>query len=397
MQQKLSRWKFLWSAVLALAMLLPATFNVLADEYTCTGSTGPVTVDNLRVPQNATCTLNGTRVEGNIFVETNAALHAYDVHVDGNIQAENAARVNVYPGSFVGGSIQIVQSGSADIQGVQINSDLYFDDNDLYLNAADNTIGGNLQAFQNTGGVSITGNTIDGNLQCKENYPAPTGGGNIVMGSMEDQCANFDGNPPPPPPLPQPGDDFMCTGPVGAITVENLRVPQYAACTLNGTLVQGNIVVEANAALYALTVHVDGNIQAEFAARVNVYPGSFVGGSIQIVQSGAADIFGVQIEGDLYFDDNNLFLNAAYNKIGGNLQAFQNTGGVSIISNTIDGNLQCKENFPAPTGGGNVVMGSMEDQCANFDSAAPSVPASSPPLNPRVDLPFRSFLPMMAR
>jgi hypothetical protein len=68
------------------------------------------------------------------------------------------------------------------------------------LNAANNTIGGNLQAFQNTGGLSITGNIIDGNLQCKENDPPPAGSGNTVEGSMEDQCADFGGEPPPPPP-----------------------------------------------------------------------------------------------------------------------------------------------------------------------------------------------------
>lgn len=154
-----------------------------------------------RPPFEKLISLNGTWVEGNITVEMNATLHAYTVHVNGNIQAENAARVNVYPGSFVGGSIQIVQSGAADILGVDIDSDLYFDDNDLFLNAANNTIGGNLQAFQNTGGVSIISNTIGGNLQCKQNFPPPTGGGNVVYGSMEDQCQNFDG---PPPPVPTP-------------------------------------------------------------------------------------------------------------------------------------------------------------------------------------------------
>jgi hypothetical protein len=34
-----------------------------------------------------------------------------------------------------------------------------------------------------------------------------------------------------------------------------------------------------------------------------------------------------------------------------------------ISQNRIDGNLQCKENNPAPTGGGNVVQGNKEDQC----------------------------------
>jgi len=201
----------LLSATLAMAMLPAGTNNALADDYDCTGYVGAIIVDNLRVPQNATCTLIGTRVEGNIFVENNATLLADDVYIDGNIQAQYAAKVNVYPGSFVGGSIQIVQSGESAIHGVDIDSDLYFDDNNGFLNAANNTIGGNLQAFQNTGGVSIISNTIGGNLQCKENVPPPTGGGNIVYGNMEDQCENFGGDPLPiPPPVPPfllaPGD-----------------------------------------------------------------------------------------------------------------------------------------------------------------------------------------------
>jgi len=197
-------WKtLLLGATLAMAMLLAANYNALAIDYSCTGTIGAITVDDLRVPQNATCTLLGTRVQGNIFVENNATLLASTIHVGGNIQAKYAAKVNVYPGSFVGGNIQIEQSGAAAIHGVHIDGELYFNDNDLFLNAANNTIGGNLQAFLNIGGVSIISNTIRGDLQCKDNVPPPTGGGNIVNGNMEDQCKNFGGNPPPvPPPVP---------------------------------------------------------------------------------------------------------------------------------------------------------------------------------------------------
>ncbi|MBW4556972.1 MAG: hypothetical protein KME59_13680 [Trichormus sp. ATA11-4-KO1] len=46
--------------------------------------------------------------------------------------------------------------------------------------------------------------------------------------------------------------------------------------------------------------------------------------------------------------------------------AFQNTGGLTIKNNRIDGNLQCKENRPAPTGGGNIVQGNKEDQCSRL-------------------------------
>jgi hypothetical protein len=39
---------------------------------------------------------------------------------------------------------------------------------------------------------------------------------------------------------------------------------------------------------------------------------------------------------------------------------------VRIDGNRIDGNLQCKANRPPPTGGGNVVQGNEEDQCARL-------------------------------
>ena len=99
--------------------------------------------------------------------------------------------VEVLSGSTVVGSLQIKQGGGARIDSVRIDSDLQFDANRRNLIANRNTIGGNLQAFQNTGGLSIAANTIDGNLQCKGNRPAPTGGDNIVKGNKEDQCANL--------------------------------------------------------------------------------------------------------------------------------------------------------------------------------------------------------------
>ena len=73
--------------------------------------------------------------------------------------------------------------------------------------------------------------------------------------------------------------------------------------------------------------------------------------------------YSIFIFGDILFDEQDGDLAANRNRIGGNLQAFQNTGGLSINDNRIDGNLQCKKNDPAPTGGGNVVQGSKEDQC----------------------------------
>jgi hypothetical protein len=173
----------------ALLMMTPGT--AMAEETKCRGTIGSRTVDNLRVPSGATCTLEGTTVKGTIYVGTGSVLKAYGVRVVGNVQAENSRSVVVRGGSSIGGSIQIVQGGAANIQGSRVNADILFDEQDNLVRAKRNRIGGNLQAFQNTGGVEVASNSIDGNLQCKENRPAPIGGNNVVQGNKEDQCSRL--------------------------------------------------------------------------------------------------------------------------------------------------------------------------------------------------------------
>lgn len=181
----------IWLALgLALAVLgLPGT--AAAEERTCRGTLGAITVDNLRVPQNATCTLNGTFVKGTIKVERNATLKARGVSVIGNVQAENAKNVVVSDSSSVGGSVQVKQGAAAAVTSSEITGDIQYDANTKYLKANSNDVGGSIQVVGNSGGAEIFRNVIDGNLQCKENKPAPTGGGNIVGGNKEDQCAGF--------------------------------------------------------------------------------------------------------------------------------------------------------------------------------------------------------------
>ena len=179
------------ASMLAMVAFLPGQNVAFAEERVCRGTLGAVTVDNLRVPQGRSCTLNRTYVKGTIKVEANATLRAYGVRVIGNVQAENAASVYVLSSSRVGGSIQIVQGGDARVNNSRVNGDILFDSQEGPLRAKGNYVGGNLQAFQNRGGIVISSNRIDGNLQCKENYPRPTGSGNIVQGSKEDQCARL--------------------------------------------------------------------------------------------------------------------------------------------------------------------------------------------------------------
>jgi hypothetical protein len=173
---------------LPIALISVQMSSAMAEERVCRGTIGATTLDNVRVPDGATCTLRGTRVKGTVKVETEATLRAQDVVVIGNVQGENARNVMVLDGSRVGGSVQVVQGRAATVSNSRINGDILYDENNNRVRVLQSRIGGNVQAFQNTGGVEIRGNVIDGNLQCKENRPPPTGGNNVVHGNKEDQC-----------------------------------------------------------------------------------------------------------------------------------------------------------------------------------------------------------------
>jgi hypothetical protein len=181
--------KALVMSTLTTAALLAAA-PAMAEEYRCTGKVGAVALDNVFVPDGASCVLDRTRMNGSVVVGSGARLQAMSVAINGNLQAEGAASVALQGYSTVGGSVQIVQGGSATVERARINGDLQFESNSRAISAASNTIGGSLQAFQNVGGVTLVNNRMKGNMQCKENYPAPTGSGNVSP-SKEDQCARL--------------------------------------------------------------------------------------------------------------------------------------------------------------------------------------------------------------
>jgi hypothetical protein len=169
--------RILMAAAMTASVLMLGP-SASAEETVCRGSIGGRTVDNLRVPQGATCHLDGTRVEGTVKVGRNATLIARDIRVKGNVQAENA-------------NIIYVQGEAARVLDTRIGGRLLYDENERAVEARRNIVEGDVQAFQNTGGVVIANNRIDGNLQCKQNNPPPTGGGNVVQGNKEDQCSRL--------------------------------------------------------------------------------------------------------------------------------------------------------------------------------------------------------------
>ena len=176
---------------MGLAALLLAASAAQAEERVCRGTIGGATVDNLRVPQGASCTLNGTKVEGTVKVERSATLVANGIRVKGNVQSEGFEGITLRQGSRVVGSVQLengLEGGAGRVLNSTVNGDVQFFSNGARMVARGNTILANLQANQNTGGLVIENNRISQNLQCQANTPPPTGGGNTA-GDKEDQCA----------------------------------------------------------------------------------------------------------------------------------------------------------------------------------------------------------------
>ena len=94
-----------FALTLAVCALLAVAPAAQAEERVCRGTIGSTTVDNLRVPQGATCTLNGTRVEGTVKVERNATLFAKGSSVKGNVQSEGFKKIVLRQGSVVVGGV----------------------------------------------------------------------------------------------------------------------------------------------------------------------------------------------------------------------------------------------------------------------------------------------------
>jgi hypothetical protein len=186
----LSAGFFFAMAVLASAVFAPAA---QAEERVCRGTISATTVDNLGVPQGASCTLNGTRVEGTVKVERNARLTANGIRVKGNVQSEGFKNIVLRQASVVVGSVQLengLSDGSGRVINTRINGDLQFFSNEARMIARGNTILANFQANQNMGGLVIENNRVAENLQCQSNSPPPTGGSNTA-GDKEGQCARL--------------------------------------------------------------------------------------------------------------------------------------------------------------------------------------------------------------
>lgn len=68
---------------------------------------------------------------------------------------------------------------------------------------------------------------------------------------------------------PAAADERVCRGTLGAVTVDNVKVPTGATCILSRTYVKGQVTFQRGATLDARSARIVGNVQAEGHRNVN--------------------------------------------------------------------------------------------------------------------------------
>lgn len=163
-------------------LVAPVAWAASAPNATCVGTLPPGTYNNVTVPKNATCDLDGTNVIlGNVVAQAGSILRIHGTHIGGNLQDQHGANL-VVNGATIGGSVQVAHvTGGAGIADTIVGGDgQVFNNTAGIFTISSNHFGGNLQVNNNTGDVTVEGNVIENNLDCQNNQPPPASGVNIA-------------------------------------------------------------------------------------------------------------------------------------------------------------------------------------------------------------------------
>jgi len=164
--------------------------------------------------------------------------------------------------------------------------------------------------------------------------------------------------------------DTICADTFIDGTHDNVIVPAGTVCN-SSAHITGSVKVFGGFNAFSGTT-IEGNIEGEPGHRfVRLFGLSVVvRGNVQLKNAAPAEssgyMAGTEIGGNFQWEANPNVLAAQGGTIGGDLIIVQSTGATEIFGNVVQGNLQCSENNPPPTGGGNTVTGNKQDQCAGF-------------------------------
>ena len=79
--------------------------TAIAQPVICKGNLGNISVQDVHVPAGQFCLLKGTRVGGNVIVNTNATLLAFQAKVEGSIISRNAKCIDLGSSTQIRGLI----------------------------------------------------------------------------------------------------------------------------------------------------------------------------------------------------------------------------------------------------------------------------------------------------
>lgn len=152
-------------------------------------------LDNVTVPEGASCSLWDARVKGNVKVYRGGRLTVSgQTSIGGNLQSDDeGGYVRVTgPGVVIGGNVQIKKAheASAIQAGTEVRGNFEYEENSGFLSVEGLFLHGDFKLSKNTGGAVLTNNAISKKMECKENSPAPSGAGNRA-GVKEGQCAGL--------------------------------------------------------------------------------------------------------------------------------------------------------------------------------------------------------------
>ena len=145
-------------------------------------------VGSVIVPDDATCTLDGTTVQGSIVVKSRATLRATGVTLSGTVAGEGPGTVDVRSSS-IGNGVSISKGGAGRLghAGLEQRHGRTPARRRPRYRRAERQRGRRQHPGEHEHRrADDTGRIVNG-LQCQDNRPAPTGGGNVAA-QKQGQC-----------------------------------------------------------------------------------------------------------------------------------------------------------------------------------------------------------------
>jgi hypothetical protein len=138
---------------------------------------------------------------------------------------------------------------------------------------------------------------------------------------------------------------------IGAVTVDQVVVPDGGFCVLDGTTVNQNVILGTGSNLRTLNAQVGGNIQGTNGPRVVRILETDVQGNIQVKKATHAVIIGhagctvdPYVGGNIQLEENLGGIGICQMTIEEDLQLFKNSGRIRVVDNDVGENLQVTDN-----------------------------------------------------